>query len=230
MAALAVISVAVAFALRWRRYDFPAGLKFTRLEEGLVFTTAERKAGLLHAEWGARAKACEGCDANPSSRFSPPALAKVSGDWSIVDAGAGRRQFAFKGKPLFAAPESLKEYEIAEAGEWELVVLRKGPGRPPQIGTQLALIGDVYTDKAGLTLYTFNCDSPARDGVRCDDPGDPAGYWVALCGDAKECARRWRPYLASPTRVPWASGQSSMSPIPCSRRTPASPTRLRRHA
>ena len=181
--------------------DFPAGLKFTRLEEGLVLTTPNGR--LVYARSGARVtKACVGCDANEFQPIFAPALAKASGDWSIVDAGPGRRQFAFQGKPLFAAPESLKESEIAKSGEWEMVVMRKGPGRPTQIGTHLALIGDVYTDKTGLTLYTFNCNSPARDGVRCDEPGDPAGYWVALCGDAKECARRWRPYLATPEARP----------------------------
>jgi len=172
--------------------NLPAGLKFTRREEGLLLTST---AGKLIYTPSRTSKPCTHCDDD----FSPiiaPAIARVSGDWSIIDAGAGRRQFAFKGKPLFNSPESLKESEIAEAGGWDVVVLRKGPGRPAGIGTHLALIGNVYTNKEGHTLYTFNCTSPARDFVRCDEPGDPAGYWVALCGDAKECARRWRPYLA----------------------------------
>jgi len=48
--------------------------------------------------------------------------------------------------------------------------------------------------------------------VRCDDPGDPAGYMVALCGDAKECARRWRPYRASANARP--SGDFSIIEMP----------------
>jgi predicted lipoprotein with Yx(FWY)xxD motif len=181
--------------------NLPAGLKFTRREEGLVLTTANGEP--VYTPRAIRfTKTCLGCNADLFPPILAPELARVSGDWSTVDAGAGRRQFTFKGKPLFAAPQNLKEYEIADAGGWEMVVFRKGPGRPSEIGTRLALIGDVYTDKAGRTLYTFNCTAPAQDGVRCDAPGDPAGYWVALCGDAKECARRWHPYLASPHARP----------------------------
>ena len=66
----------------------------------------------------------------------------------------------------------------------------------------ITLVGDVFTTEAGLTLYVFTCTTPARDRLSCDDPGDAAGYWVALCGDAKECARRWRPYLASANAKP----------------------------
>jgi predicted lipoprotein with Yx(FWY)xxD motif len=174
----------------------PAGLKFARRDEGLVLVAAEDKP--VYTPSGMRiTKACDGCNADNFQPILAPALAQVSGEWSIVDAGAGRRQFALKGKPLYTSPDSMSEFEIAERGGWQIVVFRKGPGTPSEIGKHLALIGDVYTDQAGHTLYTFNCNSPSQDGVRCDGPGDPAGYWVALCGDAKECARRWHPYLAS---------------------------------
>jgi predicted lipoprotein with Yx(FWY)xxD motif len=181
--------------------DFPAGLKVTRREEGLVFIGANQKP-IYTPMKSAGKKSCEACDANAFLPLVAPALAKVGGDWSIIDAGAGRRQYAFKGQPLYVAPDSLKELEIEETGAWEPVVFRKGPGKPAAIGTQLSLLGDVYTDQSGRTLYSFTCTSPSRDGVRCDDPGDPAGYWVALCGDAKECARRWRPYTADTNARP----------------------------
>ena len=77
------------------------------------------------------------------------------------------------------------------------MVYRKSAGVPDAISTQFTLIGGVYTDKQGHTLYTYNCNSPARDGTRCDEAGDSAGYWVALCGAPEECARRWHPYVAT---------------------------------
>jgi len=184
------------FRLAMVPQEYPAGLKFTWREEGLVFTSANDKVVYTPSKKRAK-KTCDGCNADTFLPIWAPAMARVSGDWSIVDAGAGRRQYAFKGQPLYTAPESLKEAEIAEAGQWDPVLLRKGPGKPAEIGSRVTLAGDVFTDKSGFTLYTFNCSTPARDGVRCDDPGDAAGYWVALCGDAKECARRWRPYKAS---------------------------------
>jgi len=181
--------------------NLPADLKLAHRDEGLVLIAANGKP--VYTPHGARiVKACVDCDADPYEPILAPELARLAGDWSTVDAGVGRRQFAFQGKPLYAAPSNLKEYEISAADGWEMVVYRKMKGAPSEISKHLALIGDVYTDRAGHTLYTFNCVSPARDGVRCDDPGDPAGYWVALCGDAKECARRWHPYLAAPHSRP----------------------------
>jgi len=194
------------FRLAMYNQDLPAGLKFMRRDEGLVFIAANEKP--VYTPSGMRmTRACAGCDAEDFKPILAGAMTRVSGEWSTVDAGAGRRQFAFRGQPLYTAPDGMKEWEIAAAGGWKMVLYRKGPRIPSAIGKQLALIGDVYTDKAGHTLYTFNCTSPAQDGVRCDEPGDPAGYWVALCGDARECARRWRPYVAEPGARPagdWA--------------------------
>src|SRR5438094_2623939 len=104
-----------------------------------------------------------------------------------------RLQYAHKDKPLYAAPDSLTNGEIAEAGGWEKVVYRKLAGHPAEITSHFSLLGDVYTDKNGKTLYIFTCT-----GMGCDDPGGAAGYWAALCRDGKECSRRWRPYLAGP--------------------------------
>jgi predicted lipoprotein with Yx(FWY)xxD motif len=174
--------------------DLPPGLKLTRREEGLVLATLNGRP--VYTPRGSRLRnTCAGCE----DLFQPlaaPAVANVSGDWSIVNAGAGRRQYAYKGSPLYAAADRVADGDSTAADGWQTVVFRKSAGTPAQIGKRFTLIGDVYTDKTGRTLYAFTCGSIAGDGVRCDDPGDAAGYWVGLCGDAKECARRWRPYLA----------------------------------
>jgi predicted lipoprotein with Yx(FWY)xxD motif len=175
--------------------DLPAGLKLISREEGLTLATANNRP-IYTPDGGRVAKVCAGCDEELFQTVLAPAIATVNGDWSIVDAGAGRHQYAFKGHALYRAPEGMTDQEIAQAGGWQTVVFRKDPGAPREIRTHMSLIGEVYTDTDGHTLYTYNCTAPTRDGVRCDEPGDPAGYWVALCGDAKECARRWHPYLA----------------------------------
>ena len=176
-------------------WNIPPGLKLVRREEGLVLATANGRP--VYTPVGARAQnACDGC----GRLFQPiaaAAVASVRGDWTIVDAGAGRQQYAFKRKALYAAPEDVSDGEIERAGGWQTVVLRKSDGVPSQIQKHFSLLGDVFTDKAGMTLYAFTCSSPAGDGVRCDEPGDAAAYWAGLCGDAKECARRWHPYLAA---------------------------------
>jgi predicted lipoprotein with Yx(FWY)xxD motif len=123
----------------------------------------------------------------------------INADWSIIDAGTGRKQYAYKGKPLYLAAASMSDWEIAKAGGWETVVYQKSAGRPSEIKQHLTLLGDVYTTKDGLTLYNYGCGGGGGiggGGVPCDDPGDAAGYMVALCGVAEECAKRWHPYLA----------------------------------
>lgn len=175
--------------------NFPPGFQLIRRAEGLVLATKNDRP--VYTPAGAKLqKACAGC----GEHFPPlaaPAIGTVDGDWSIVDAGAGRSQYAFKGLPLHAAPESLSNAEIAEEGRWRTVIFQEAAGTPPGIETRLSLLGDVYADKTGRTLYVFTCSTQVRDGVHCDDPGDAAVYWSALCGEAEDCARRWRPYVAA---------------------------------
>jgi predicted lipoprotein with Yx(FWY)xxD motif len=175
--------------------NLPPGLKLLHREEGLVLATPNDRP--IYTPAHARVhNACEACD-NLFAPIFAPALANVSGDWSMVNAGAGQRQYAYRRMRLYAAPEDPTDSAIAQTGEWQLVVYRRSPGAPPQIGKHFSLLGEIYTDQSGKTLYAFTCITPAGDGVRCDDPGDAAEYWAMLCGDGKECARRWRPYLAA---------------------------------
>jgi len=175
--------------------SLPPGLKLIRRAEGLVVATKNDRP--VYTPAAGRRSSCERCE----ELFRPlaaPAIAKVTGDWSIVDAGTGQRQYAFKGQPLFAAPDSLSGSETAASGDWHTVVYRKSAGAPADVSTRLSVIGEVYADAAGKTLYVFTCSTPVGDGVRCDDPGESAVYWSALCGEAKDCATRWRPYIAAP--------------------------------
>jgi predicted lipoprotein with Yx(FWY)xxD motif len=192
--AVIIGQVGRGFTLAAAPLDFPPGLKLIRHEEGLVLATLNGRPVYTHRP-GAQ-KTCDGCD-ELLQPITAPAVSRVSGRWSIVSAGAGRRQYAFEHQTLFSSPIGLTDREIAESNAWELVVFRKAPALPADIRTHLSLLGDVYADKEGRTLYAFTCGTPAGDAVRCDDPGDAAQYWVMLCGDANECARRWRPYEAS---------------------------------
>jgi len=187
--------------------DLPPGLKFSRHEEGLILATTDPDRPVYTPRDGRRVilASAEGGLYKP---IVAPAIARINGDWSVIDAVAGMKQYAFRGKPLYAAPAGLSEREVAEAGGWEMVVIQKSPGRPAAIGKQLALMGEVYTDRKGMTLYTYNC-SPGGGagggrggGPSCDDAGGPAVFMVALCGDSKECARRWHPYVAPANAKP----------------------------
>jgi len=192
--------------LAWQAMNLPIGLKFSRREEGLVLVATALDRPLYTPREGAHVRLASA--GGPA--FDPilaPAVATVSGDWSIVQAAAGQKQYAFRGKPLFVGPTTIDEAEFKAAG-WELVVAAKGPSVPSAIGKQLSLVGEVYTNKDGMTLYAYNCNAgsgaggPRVQAVSCEEAGDPAAWLVAVCGDGKECARRWRPYIAPANAKP----------------------------
>lgn len=171
--------------------NFPPGLSIMQNGDQLVIATANGRP--VYTPGNVRSHSvCTGCE-----RFldpiSAPAIARVTGDWSVVDVGAGGLQYAFRGQPLFSAPNSHTNNEIEATGEWQTVVFKDSTGTPESISTQLTLLGEVYADEFGRTLYVFTCG--ARDGTACDEPGDAAAFWSALCGS--ECAERWRPVIAS---------------------------------
>jgi len=185
----------------------PTGFKFLRQERGLVLATVENDRAVYTPRGDARMRLTS-TNGLEFKALVAPAIASVRGEWSIIEEGAGRKQYAYRGKPLYLAPAGVLDDDIVKTGGWEPVVVAKGPEVPSAIGRQLTLMGDVYTDKKGMTLYTYGCSANGGAGthrttaVPCDDAGDPAAFMVALCGDAKECARRWRPYIAPANAKP----------------------------
>jgi predicted lipoprotein with Yx(FWY)xxD motif len=185
------------FALALANYPLPAGIKFMRREEGLVLGI-EGDDRPLYTPVG---KA--GTNADARFRTVPaPAMAKGDGDWAVVEPAPGDRQYTYRGKPLYAAPVGMAEFEVAATGAWQTVVVEPDGGRPAEVDKHLSLLGDVYSDKAGRTLYTYSCTAGGVLAigdryVECDAAGDPAGYMVATCGSSADCASRWRPYVAA---------------------------------
>ncbi len=172
---------------------FPPGLKIVRRPEGLVLAGADSRP--LYVRRGLQ-RVSDG----PAPSLEPvraAAVARAQGDWTVMDAGAGRRQYAFRGQPLYAVAAGAAEADLN--GQWALAIYRPAVGRPADIGTRLSLIGEVYTTRDGMALYAFECQV---NGATCGDPGDPAAHWSLLCGGPAECMERWRPYRASPGARP----------------------------
>lgn len=180
----------------WRQafapLGFPPGLKLIRRPQGLVLATADDRP--LYVRQGAQ-RACAGCD-EPLQPLRAAAVAEPRGDWSVIDAGSGRRQHAFKGQPLYAASRKTEDADFGSG--WAQALYRPTAGRPADISTRFSVIGEVYTTRTGMGLYVFSCTTPGADNLSCDDPGDAAAYWSVLCGLATDCDKRWRLALAPP--------------------------------
>jgi predicted lipoprotein with Yx(FWY)xxD motif len=116
-----------------------------------------------------------------------PAVAASRGDWSTVVRDDGKKQWAYKGQPLYAYRSELKPGStIADGrdGVWHAAVVEPTPPAPSWVTIQTSDLGPVLADANGHTLYTV----------------PPAGNWnfdtmkKDTCGD--EClATYWRPVL-----------------------------------
>lgn len=184
--------------------NFPPGFKLLAYEEGQVLAVSDGRPVYVRRS----AKAAVPAVLQP---IVAPGLGKVDGKWSIVER-AGEKQYAFGGQPLYVLAEGYTAADVEAAGGWGTAIYRKAAPRPAEILTRTTLLGKVFTTRQGMTLYRFTCmEMEAPDYLPCDDPGDAAAYWSALCGDGKECARRWRPYRPSPKARP--SGDFSIMEV-----------------
>ena len=189
--------------------DLPPGFKLVRREEGLVLATSDGRPAYVRR--GARLQRASSGTPQLLQPISAPGFGAASGKWSIVELG-GLRQYAYNGEPLYVLPEGYTDADAAQEGGWATAVFRRAQAIPRQFRTRTTLAGKVYTTDKGMTLYSFTCtESEAADYLPCDDPGDAAVYWSALCGDAKECSRRWRLYRPAPGARP--SGEFTIEEV-----------------
>lgn len=163
--------------------DVPPGVKLIRRPEGLVLATLDARP--LYVRQGPQ-RVCSGCGAPPTP-LRAAAVARMQGDWSVMDTGDGRPQVAFRGRPLYVAAETGEAPGLG----WAAAVWRPTAGHPPAFSTRFTILGDVYTTRNGMGVYVFGCAAFTQDFLSCDDPGDAAAYWSVLCGKADACAKLW---------------------------------------
>jgi len=119
------------------------------------------------------------------ARNPPLASAPPPTDWAVITRPDGKRQWAFRGKPLYtfakdAAPRVALGDRVGQAWSVARIPVRT----PPGVAVRSIHLGRVLVDARGLTLYWSDEEKP-RDA----DPARPR-----CSGD---CLRRWQP-LAAP--------------------------------
>ncbi|MET0660386.1 MAG: hypothetical protein ABW110_19760 [Steroidobacteraceae bacterium] len=192
----------------------PPNIAAAKAPEGIILVDA--KGSPLYspsAKAGASKEACgAGC---PWSPYLAPQMAAdhKHRDWSVSVREDGTRQWAYRGKPVFTNAKSRSAPE--EPGEhregWEPIVLWQQPRTPAEIKVGYALVGPVYTDARGKTLYTFHCVEETKDALPCDQQGDTSRYYLSMCGGPEKCAQTWRPLIAPPNAKPSSSLWSVVS-------------------
>ncbi len=114
--------------------------------------------------------------------IAAPAIAQAWGDWSPVARRDGSRQWAYKGKPLYAYARDANPGDLGgddQAQGWQAVIVRPASGVPAGFTEQTTDLGRVVADAQGRTIYTMT-ESPMRPKF-CDE----------------ECLKtEWRPVIA----------------------------------
>lgn len=126
-----------------------------------------------------------------------PAYAKPRGEFGIIERSPGIRQWTFRKQPLYThiGEPMGKMYGSDEPG-WYNVYLQFTPKPPADFTVQESPTGLVLGDRAGKTVYIFNCADDALDQQLCDHPNSPQVYRFTVCGggDPKKCIERF-PYV-----------------------------------
>jgi len=187
--------------------EMPPGVELLQLREGLVLMTEDRH--VLYAQDPDRSP-CTDCTSRPTPLVAGALVTRV-GEWSVVGSSGGLRQYAFRDAPVYVAPDSVTGPYPEQIDGWLPIFFERAVPTPSAIETRFSLIGDIYTNRDGMALYVFTCGEGPHS-VPCDDPEDAAAHWSIVCGAPEFCARRWRPYRATPGAED--SGEWSIKTIP----------------
>jgi predicted lipoprotein with Yx(FWY)xxD motif len=173
------------------------------------------------------------CIGSCSGKWSPLYAGETSnpvGAWSILGRPDGTRQWTHDGRALFVYDGDTAQADLNGFGVDHAVpvVLYPTP-RPPVhsgIAVRRILVGPVYTDAKGMTLYAFNCTvrSPGTaelggDAFICRGWNDDVSQREQFCAAPDKCGEMWQP-LQAPANTPPQGGTWSVAIIPDPARYP----------
>jgi predicted lipoprotein with Yx(FWY)xxD motif len=151
------------------------------------------------------------------------AMSNAVGEWKPVSIGDGLSVWAYQGQPLytFVGDHEQGDARGLDVDSARLVVLRAEPKAPSGVTVVRTLIGPVFADSKGMTLYIFTCrtpnpaglDGPSGGSFSCDNWNDDASYSEQYCPGRDRCAEKWAPYPA-PSSTPPQGGTWSAAIIP----------------
>jgi predicted lipoprotein with Yx(FWY)xxD motif len=165
-------------------------------------------------------------DATAEERWQPFAagvLANSIGEWTPLSKEDGIPVWTYHGQLLFTYVGDHEQGDARGLGidRASLVVLQPEAKAPSGVTVVRTLIGPVFADAKGMTLYTFSCRTPNPAGLdgasggyfSCDNWTDDPSYSEQYCPARDKCADMWTPYQA-PANAHIKGGTWSMAVIP----------------
>ena len=128
-----------------------------------------------------------------------PSFAVAGGDWSTVERPGGRKQWAFRGKPLYKFLKDTKMRAMLSGATlpgWHNVFVQRSPEPPKGFHPVDTDAGEVLADAHGKTIYFYQCTEDTPDTLFCDAPDSAQEYRWAMCGngDVDVCNKTF-PYM-----------------------------------
>jgi predicted lipoprotein with Yx(FWY)xxD motif len=147
------------------------------------------------------------CDTDCARTWSPltaPAMARATGEWSVIERSPGVRQWAFRNQLLYRYVLEQRSWSLegSDVPGWHNVYTQMAPPFPASFTVQNTLVGQVLADSRGMTIYVYVCGDDSIDQLSCDHPIDTQVYRLAMCGggDPQKCLRYW-PYVQADVGV-----------------------------
>jgi predicted lipoprotein with Yx(FWY)xxD motif len=135
--------------------------------------------------------------------FAAPQIAKPVGDWTVVNRADGRRQWAYRGKPLYLYQGDTKPGDASGDnldGQWHAAALTQ-PFTPPGVtSARIALGFMAFVASDGKTLYARDNFRYSTGGHSINDGPPPAaevGRAIGVNGCDETCVKDWPPLLAA---------------------------------
>jgi predicted lipoprotein with Yx(FWY)xxD motif len=183
----------------------PAGVTVQRLAnaDGEVFVDQNGLTLYISdADAAAGKPVCDGACIRVWKPLPAGELAKPVGDWSIATRQDGTRQWAYRGRPLYAFSGDRKagdaNGQYADKG-WHPATLRRY-FMPAQVTTRINQGWPVFATADGRTLYARDAFRFSFGGYSVHDGPPPVaatGREIGPGGCTGDCARSWIP-LAAP--------------------------------
>lgn len=141
---------------------------------------------------------CAGTCALDFEPMLAPDVAVAVGGWSVLERSDGRRQWTFRGKPLYRYLKDSKErsYDGSDVPGWRNVFLQTAPSFPKGFHAADTDGGQIVAESHGKTIYFYTCVEDAPDSLVCDTPDSAQDYRWAICGggDPARCLQTF-PYV-----------------------------------
>ena len=179
----------------------PPGFRVVTTLEGRLLVNEQRHSIYAYGKDGPDKSNCVATCLDMWVPVQAPALARpVDGEWTIIERAPGVLQWAFRHQPLYTYVRDTRLYgqEGSDVPDWYNVYTQRAPRPPKSFQFIDTPKGVVIADARGKTVYTYACTDDSFDQLRCDYPGAPAVYRLAICGggDADRCLKTWLYVLA----------------------------------